>query len=217
MAKDTPDNWFEDIYAQSDISGKDVPWATLEPAPLLLRWLDHAHPTGHGEVALVVGCGLGDDALELARRGFTVTAFDVAASAIDLARERLGDLAVDWHVGDLFALPLSWDKAFDVVVEHRTIQSLPPEWQQRGQEAVASTVAAGGVLVVIADLRADGAPQEGPPWRLRPEELAGLEAAGLMLEHEHIAPVMHAPDRERLLRTYRRPMSGTGLATRDIC
>ena len=103
-----PENWFEDIYADSDISGKGVPWAMREPAPLLVEWLDRAHPTGHGETALVVGCGLGDDALELARRGFTVTAFDVAATAIDLARERYGELAVDWHVGELFDLPPSW-------------------------------------------------------------------------------------------------------------
>lgn len=205
MDKQAPENWFEDIYADSDTSGKGVPWATLEPSPLLVQYLDHAHPTGHGETAMVVGCGLGDDALEMARRGFTVTAFDVAATAIDLARERHGDLAVTWHVGELFAMPAAWRRAFDMVVEHRTIQSLPPDWQDRGLRAVADLVAPGGKLMLVADLRAADAAREGPPWRLRPEELDQLSAAGLILDHEWIRPVAHAPERERLVRAYHRP------------
>lgn len=200
-----PENWFEDIYADSDTSGKGVPWATREPAPLLVQWLESAHPTGHGERAMVVGCGLGDDALEMARRGFTVTAFDVAASAIDLARERFGELAVDWHVGELFDTPAAWSRAFDVVVEHRTVQSLPPEWQERGQQAIADFVAPGGALILVADLRPEGAPKDGPPWRLRPEELEPLAIAGLSIQQERVVPVAHEPARQRILRVYRRP------------
>ena len=206
MTGHAPENWFEDIYAASDASGKGVPWATLAPAPLLVEWLDRAHPTGHGETALVVGCGLGDDALELARRGFTVTAFDVAATAIDLARERYGELAVEWHVGELFDLPPSWRGFFDLVVEHRTIQSLPPDWQARGQAAIADLVRPGGSLALVADLRPAGAPQEGPPWRLRPEELGPLAAAGLALVEERRQIVRHDPVRERLRRVYACPL-----------
>jgi SAM-dependent methyltransferase len=204
-----PDNWFEDIYADGDASGKGIPWATREPAPLLLRWLDAAHPTGHGERAMVVGCGLGDDALEMARRGFTVTAFDVAQTAIELARERFGDLPVEWHVGELFETPPAWSRAFDVVVEHRTIQSLPPEWQVRGQAAIADFLAPGGELVVVADLRPEGAPKDGPPWRLRPEELGELARCGLEPVHESTTPAPSDPSRSRLLRVYRRAADAT--------
>jgi len=42
-----------------------VPWAALEPRPALLEWLDRDPPV-HGAAALVVACGLGDDAEELA-------------------------------------------------------------------------------------------------------------------------------------------------------
>ncbi len=205
MDMHAPDNWFEAIYADSDTSGKGVPWATLKPAPLLVSWLDRAQPAGHGQRAMVVGCGLGDDAVEMARRGFDVTAFDVSASAIELARERHHDRAVSWHVAELFSLPTTWSQAFDVVVEHRTIQSLPPAWQAAGQAAVADLVAPGGSLVLVADLRPDGAPQDGPPWRLRPAELAALASAGLEQTHEERLAVDHAPGRERLRRIYRRP------------
>ena len=34
------------------------------------------------------GCGMGDDAIELERLGFVVTAFDVSHTAIKLCKER---------------------------------------------------------------------------------------------------------------------------------
>ena len=38
--------------------------------PNLTQWLNEKQIVGNGQSALVVGCGLGDDAEELARRGF---------------------------------------------------------------------------------------------------------------------------------------------------
>jgi SAM-dependent methyltransferase len=204
MSADAPENWFEDIYAGTDRSGRGVPWAKLVPAPLLVTWLDRHRPVPAGESALVVGCGLGDDAAELARRGFRVTAFDVAESAIRLCRERFPGLAVDWRVSELFAVPPQWRRAFALVVEHRTVQSLPPAWQDPGMAAIADFVAPGGTLLVIADLRPEGAPQEGPPWRLRPEELDGFVTAGLRQDTCERSQVRHEPQRQRLVATYRR-------------
>lgn len=65
-------------------AGEDLaalPWASLKPFPLLVEWLDGPGAEVGGE-ALVVGTGLGDDAEELARRGFAVTAFDLSPTAI---------------------------------------------------------------------------------------------------------------------------------------
>ncbi len=204
MKPDAPENWFEDIYADTDSSGKGVPWAKLVAAPLLVKWLDRRHPRGDGATALVVGCGLGDDAAELARRGFAVTAFDVAESAIALCRQRYPDLVIDWQVSELFDMPAAWSGAFDLVVEHRTVQSLPPDWQTRGMAAIADLVATAGTLLVIADLRAEGAAPEGPPWRLRPEELSAFTTAGLDEREIVISKVRHEPDRQRIVAAYGR-------------
>lgn len=201
---DAPENWFEDIYAGTDTSGRGVPWAKLVPAPLLVKWLDRHWPEGAADPTLVVGCGLGDDAAELARRGFAVTAFDVSASAIDLCRERYPDLPVTWHVSELFATPAAWSRAFELVVEHRTVQSLPPQWQAPGMAAIADFVAPGGTVLVIADLRPDGTEPAGPPWRLRPEELAAFTAAGLREEDRITSTVPHEPKRQRLVAVFRR-------------
>src|SRR4051812_27932902 len=62
--------WFEALYAQANDDAGVIPWADLRPNPNLIEWLDRqpARDTrGHGGRALVIGCGLGDDAEELAR------------------------------------------------------------------------------------------------------------------------------------------------------
>ena len=69
--------WFESLYAEADGADLDVrpvvdrpadgaaeriPWADLVPNPHLVSWLDENHAQVEGRRALVVGCGLGDDA-----------------------------------------------------------------------------------------------------------------------------------------------------------
>lgn len=67
--------------------------------------------------ALVVGCGLGADAEYIARLGFDTVAFDVAETAIRLARERFPESTVDYVVRDLLDPPAEWLRAFDLVAE----------------------------------------------------------------------------------------------------
>ena len=45
-------------------------------------------PAAPGRTALIVACGLGDDAEEVSRRGYRVTAFDLVPAAIEHCRER---------------------------------------------------------------------------------------------------------------------------------
>lgn len=69
---------------------------------LLLGWL----PTDlTGKTLLDAGCGTGTLAIEMARRGGTIIAIDIAANLIDIARRRTpADLAggsIDYRVGDM--------------------------------------------------------------------------------------------------------------------
>jgi hypothetical protein len=52
---------FEEIYASAGADLEAVPWASLAPHRELVAWLDEV-PRLRGRDALVVGCGLGDDA-----------------------------------------------------------------------------------------------------------------------------------------------------------
>src|SRR4051794_3868292 len=82
LARGDAIGWFEKLYAQAGEDPATIPWADLTPNQNIVEWLDRHAARGDGRRAIVIGCGLGDDAEELARRGFDVTAFDVAPSAV---------------------------------------------------------------------------------------------------------------------------------------
>ena len=133
--------WFERLYAEAGRGEAIVPWADLAPNPHVVEWLDReAPPAGR---ALDIGCGLGDTAEDLARRGFEVVAFDVAASAIAEARRRFPKSRVDYRVADLLRLPPEFEGAFDLVVECYTLQVLPPEARARAVAALRRTLRPG--------------------------------------------------------------------------
>jgi SAM-dependent methyltransferase len=169
------------MYAAAGDDLTALPWAGLKPFPLLVEWLDGAGAGTSGE-ALVVGTGLGDDAEELARRGFAVTAFDLSPTAIERARERFPESTVDYRVADLLDLPAEWAGRFDLVVEIRTLQSLPIGDRRVAATAIAGTVAPGGLLWLFALGRDTHQPGETRPWPVTTAELAVLEAAGLSWE-----------------------------------
>src|SRR4051794_32528844 len=80
---------FDDIYQAVGDDLERVPWARLSARPELVTWLDGAGPSPvDGPRALVIACGLGDDAEELAGRGFSVVAFDFSPTAIALCHRR---------------------------------------------------------------------------------------------------------------------------------
>ena len=83
------------------------------------------------------------------------------------------------QVADLLALPARWRSAFGVVVESHNVQSLPPELHATASAAVASLVAAGGTLLVLA-AAGDGT-AKGPPWPLAREEIEAFAVDDLTI------------------------------------
>jgi SAM-dependent methyltransferase len=169
------------MYARAGGDFAALPWAHLVPDAALLDWLDSdaAPPPGR---AMVVGCGLGDDAEELARRGHRVTAFDLSRTAVARARERFPGSAVDYAVGDVTAPAPEWVGAFDLVVEIRTLQSVEPSVRPAAIAGVASMAAPGGLVFVRCSARDEGAPTGGRPWPLSRSDLAPFATAGLVEE-----------------------------------
>jgi SAM-dependent methyltransferase len=168
--------WFERLYAEAEAGGAVVPWADGDANPHLLEWVSAAdeRPVGAGKRALVVGCGLGYDAEFLAGLGYTVTAFDVAPTAIERAiRENAGS-KVSYVTADLLALPAAWAGAFDLVVEAYTVQPLYGPVRGRALAALHGPVAPGGTLLVIARATSEPDPVRDPaqmPWALTRREL----------------------------------------------
>lgn len=144
----------------------DVSW--YEPTPdTSLAMLDELGVDVHDPV-LDVGAGSSRLAESLLQRRFTdITALDVSAAALQLARDRLGHRAseIHWITADL----LDWKPARRYTVWHdrAVFHFLTDDGQrERYRELLRGTLAPGGVIVV-ATFAEDG-----------PRECSGLPTCG---------------------------------------
>lgn len=167
--------WFEEVYKTAGRTAASIPWADSKPNPYLVSWLDEHKTVGTGRTALVIGCGLGDDAEALAARGFAVTAFDIAPSAIAWAKERFPKTSVNYRVADLFAFSNEQAGRFDFIFECYTVQALPRDVRGEAIDAVCRFLAPKGELLVVArGWRGEGL-ENGPPWPITDEEMKRFE------------------------------------------
>jgi len=180
VAAGEPVGWFEPLYAEARAGDAIIPWDDRLANPYLVAWLD-AYPELVRGRALDVGCGLGDNAEELARRGCSVDAFDVSLSAVTMARDRYPASPVAYGVADLRAPPPSWNHAFDLIVEIYTLQTLPPEPRAEAAGALRRLLAPGGTLLVIARGRDPGDDPGQMPWPLTRAEVEAIGAGELTL------------------------------------
>ena len=175
-----PLGWFDALYRKADGQAAVVPWADVRPNPNHVVWVCSAAVAPRR--ALVIGCGLGDDAELLASRGWSVVAFDISAAAIRWARERFGQSKVDYRAVDLFDAPAEWRRQFDLVVEAYTLQVLPPDLRARAIPLIGEWVSIGGLLCVIARGRDESDPPGQMPWPLTEREVRSFATAGLECE-----------------------------------
>lgn len=192
--------WFDVLYSQANKDASQVPWAKLTAHPYLQDWLNDQIIQGQGKSALVIGCGLGDDAETLADLGFQVTAFDISPTAIAWAKERFPDSPVNYVVADLLALNPDWQGKFDFVFECRNIQALPLNIREKVINAITPLVAPGGTLLVITRIRDFDAQPDGPPWPLSEKELAQFKEFGLseISRHTFIESEHHQVEQVRI-------------------
>jgi SAM-dependent methyltransferase len=193
VGADDPTGWFEPLYAASARGEMDVPWDGGAPSPLLVEWTGARALDGAGRRALVVGCGLGDDAEHVAGLGFATVAFDIAPTAIRLARERFPGSPVDYVVADLLDAPPEWTAAFDLVVESITVQALHASVRPRAIAAIPALLAPGGTLLVISGAREADEPADGPPWPLVRAEVEAFATGGVEIVRIEDVRDMPAP------------------------
>jgi SAM-dependent methyltransferase len=172
--------YFEEVYRDAAGDMSRIRWADGRPNPALLSWLTVEGPclVRPGATAVVVGCGLGDDARELADRGYDVSAFDVSPTAVNWAKERHPEIADRFVQADLLALPPSMLRRADLVVEIYTVQSLHPALRERALQAVASLARPRGTILVLCRGRDESEPLgDEPPYPLSARELTDLMGA----------------------------------------
>ncbi|MEJ7848703.1 MAG: class I SAM-dependent methyltransferase [Pyrinomonadaceae bacterium] len=102
MKRGDATGWFDALYKEARGNNEKIPWADLEPNRYLRKWAEKVNLRGNGRRALVVGCGLGDDAKFLYDLGFDVTAFDISPTAIEWAKRLHADTDIKFEAADLF-------------------------------------------------------------------------------------------------------------------
>jgi SAM-dependent methyltransferase len=114
---------YDELYRDTADSG-GPPWDIGGPQPALAEVLEEGVK---GPKVLDVGCGAGDLAIALARRGYEVTAIDISRVAIDMARAKAAGegLTVHFEVQDATELSLPsapFDSVFDSGLLHSLIR-----------------------------------------------------------------------------------------------
>ena len=172
---------FDRLYAEAGADVSVLPWSRsggdggdASPHPALIAWLNTRAPclVRPGSRVALPACGLGDDAAELAGRGYDVAGFDAADRAVALAIGRRPDLADCFSVADVRRPPTRWRHRFDLVALVDTLAWLTAGDRAEALAGTAELVHPKGALLVIERGEAGSV---GPG--LAPEELLDLLGA----------------------------------------
>ncbi len=175
MKIEDSNKFFEDIYKKSSGDEEKIPWANMQADSFLTEYL--GMHLGEGK-AIVIGCGLGDDAVALEEAGFDVTAIDISETAIKWCQERYDYTNINFFVQDIFDLPEDMLEQYDFIFESRTIQSLPLIHRDKIISCISSLMAPKAKALVIANGKQEGEKFKGPPWPLEYNELRLFENYG---------------------------------------
>ena len=160
---------WEEVYKGTDL--ESLPWFYPELDPDFARALGEFRPhgTAHGAAVLDLCTGPGTQALALAEQGYSVTAMDIAESAVQRAclRAREQGMDITFHRGDILNSGLT--TRFDAVIDRGCYHVFEEDQRRAYVSAVAPLVLPGGYLF----LKCFSTRQRGTqgPHRIAPEEI----------------------------------------------
>jgi SAM-dependent methyltransferase len=140
-----------------------VPWDIRAAQPAVIEFEENGRIRG---AVLDAGCGLGDNAIFLAGRGYRVVALDAASAAIDQARDRAAAAGpeigsrIDFVVGDATTLE-GFECRFDTILDSALFHTLPQPLRERYVAATHRAARPGAVLDLLCFAAVPGGMPEG--------------------------------------------------------
>ena len=164
-------NFFENVYKNASENLDKIPWATFEANEYLQDFFKNKQKVTNKK-ALVIGCGLGDDAQFLSKMGYIVDAIDISPTSIKLAKQRFDNRDINFSVEDIFSLPSNMINNYDFIYEGLTIQSIDPKHRIQLIEIISGLNNTKGELLLYTNYQEDIDTFGGPPWPLYKRDLA---------------------------------------------
>ncbi len=150
-----------ETYWEERYQAHDMPWEKGEASPGLVDFLAANKELPPGRVA-VPGCGTGHDVRAWAAAGFEVSGFDLAPSAIALAKAKTvaAGLPAEFYLADfLHEVP---PVKFDWLFEHTLFCAIKPSERGEYVRAVERWLVPGGNYLAVNYLVPPD--REGPPF-----------------------------------------------------
>mmetsp|Transcript_19554 Transcript_19554/g.30619 ORF Transcript_19554/g.30619 Transcript_19554/m.30619 type:complete len:274 (-) Transcript_19554:35-856(-) len=133
-------------------SGREIPWDLRKAQPALEEAEKNDLFKG---VILDAGCGFGDNAIFLAKRGYKVVGFDFSSEAIEIAQDRAQKSGVstktEFYTADALKIaesPLRGRK-FDTILDCACLQCFDLTKQAEYLDNMASVLKPGGAFVLM--------------------------------------------------------------------
>lgn len=183
-------------FWEAKYKSRETGWDRGSASPALLDWLKTLKPCR----ILVPGCGRGHEVIELARRGFDVTAVDIATPAIDhmqamLEKEQLTATLIH---GDLFEIELP---PFDAIYEQTCLCAIQPtQWGEYEQWLYNHLKPGGQLLALFMQTDTEG----GPPFHCDLSDMQPLFDACRWQWPENSTAVSHPSGRHELAHLLKR-------------
>ena len=157
----------DENYWEGRYQNKDTPWEKGEASPGLVDFLAARAELERGTVC-VPGCGTGNDVRAWAAAGFDAFGFDIAPSAIALAKERTAALGLKARFALDDFLQDEPPFLFDWVFEHTLFCAIDPRDRDDYAQAVLRWLKPGGQFLAVHYMIRG---VEGPPFGATQEEL----------------------------------------------
>ena len=124
-----------------------APWDIGQPQPAIVRV---ASEGGFAGAVLDAGCGTGENALHVASRGLSVLGFDVAETALAIARAKADDRGIEaeFVTADAFQLE-RLGRRFETVLDCGLFHTFDADERPRYAASLASVTERDGTLYVL--------------------------------------------------------------------